>query len=41
MSSKEIDDYLNPVAAYAFSARAENIQFHPYWGILLSRLWVQ
>ena len=31
----------NPVAAYAFSARTENVQFHPQWGILLSRLWVQ
>jgi peptide/nickel transport system substrate-binding protein len=31
----------NPVAAYAFSARTENIQVHPLWGILLSRLWVQ
>ena len=31
----------NPVAAYAFSTRAENVQFHPQWGILLSRLWIQ
>jgi YVTN family beta-propeller protein len=31
----------NLVAAYAFSARTENVQFHPQWGILLSRLWVQ
>ncbi len=31
----------NPVSAYAFSARTENIQVHPQWGILLSRLWVQ
>jgi peptide/nickel transport system substrate-binding protein len=31
----------NPVSAYAFSARAENIQVHPQWGILLSRLWVR
>ena len=31
----------NPVAAYAFSARTENVQVHPQWGILLSRLWVQ
>jgi peptide/nickel transport system substrate-binding protein len=31
----------NPVSAYAFSARTENIQVHPEWGILLSRLWVR
>ena len=31
----------NPVAAYAFSARVENIQVHSQWGVLLSRLWVQ
>jgi peptide/nickel transport system substrate-binding protein len=31
----------NPVSTYAFSARTENIQVHPQWGILLSRLWVQ
>lgn len=31
----------NPLSAYAFSARVENIQVHPEWGILLSRLWVQ
>jgi YVTN family beta-propeller protein len=31
----------NPVTAYAFSARTENVQVHPQWGILLSRLWVQ
>jgi YVTN family beta-propeller protein len=31
----------NPVSAYAFSARTENVQVHPQWGILLSRLWVQ
>jgi peptide/nickel transport system substrate-binding protein len=24
-----------------FSARTENIQLHPVWGVLLSRLWVQ
>jgi peptide/nickel transport system substrate-binding protein len=30
----------NPLSAYAFSARMENIQVHPEWGILLSRLWV-
>jgi ABC-type transport system substrate-binding protein len=32
---------MNPVSAYAFSARTENVQVHPQWGILLSRLWVQ
>jgi len=31
----------NPVSAYVFSARTENVQVHPQWGILLSRLWVQ
>ncbi len=31
----------NEVKAYVFSARTENIQVHPQWGILLSRLWVQ
>ena len=31
----------NPVSTYAFSARTENIQVHPAWGILLSRLWVR
>jgi YVTN family beta-propeller protein len=31
----------NPVTTHAVSARIENIQFHPQWGILLSRLWVQ
>jgi YVTN family beta-propeller protein len=31
----------NPVSTYAFSARTENIQVHPQWGVLLSRLWVQ
>ncbi len=31
----------NPVSTYAFSARVENVQVHPQWGILLSRLWVQ
>ena len=28
-------------STYAFSARTENVQVHPQWGILLSRLWVQ
>jgi peptide/nickel transport system substrate-binding protein len=31
----------NPVSTFAFSARTENIQVHPQWGVLLSRLWVQ
>lgn len=31
----------NLVSTYALSARTENIQDHPQWGILLSRLWVQ
>ena len=31
----------NPVSTYAFSARTENVQVHPQYGILLSRLWVQ
>jgi peptide/nickel transport system substrate-binding protein len=31
----------NPISAYAFSARTENIQVHPQGWILLSRLWVQ
>jgi YVTN family beta-propeller protein len=28
-------------ATFAFSARTENVQVHPQWGLLLSRLWVQ
>jgi ABC-type transport system substrate-binding protein len=31
----------NPVLANTFSARVENVQVHPQWGILLSRLWVR
>jgi peptide/nickel transport system substrate-binding protein len=31
----------NSISAYAFSARTDNVQIHPVWGILLSRLWVQ
>jgi len=31
----------NPVSTFAVSARVENVQVHPQWGILLSRLWVQ
>ena len=32
---------VNPVQASAVSARVENVQVHPQWGILLSRLWVR
>lgn len=32
---------VNPVSPSVFSARTQNIQDHPQWGILLSRLWVQ
>lgn len=31
----------NPVFTNAVSARTGNVQVHPQWGILLSRLWVQ
>jgi peptide/nickel transport system substrate-binding protein len=31
----------NLVSTFAVSARVENVQVHPQWGILLSRLWVQ
>jgi peptide/nickel transport system substrate-binding protein len=31
----------NPVTTHAVSARVENVQVHPQWGLLLSRLWVQ
>ena len=31
----------NLVVTQAVSARTENVQAHPQWGILLSRLWVQ
>jgi peptide/nickel transport system substrate-binding protein len=31
----------NNVSTFSFSARVENIQVHPQWGVLLSRLWVQ
>jgi peptide/nickel transport system substrate-binding protein len=31
----------NPVTTYAVSARTENVQINPQWGILLSRVWVQ
>jgi peptide/nickel transport system substrate-binding protein len=31
----------NPVSTNAVSARTANVQVHPQWGILLSRLWVR
>jgi YVTN family beta-propeller protein len=31
----------NPVSTNVVSARTENVQVHPQWGILLSRLWVR
>ena len=31
----------NPVTTYAISARTGNVQIHPQWGVLLSRIWVQ
>lgn len=31
----------NSGSTYAISARTENVQVHPQWGILLSRLWIQ
>jgi YVTN family beta-propeller protein len=31
----------NPVFTYAASGRAGNVQVHPQWGLLLSRLWVR
>lgn len=31
----------NPVSTNAVSSRTENVQVHPQWGILLSRLWVR
>jgi peptide/nickel transport system substrate-binding protein len=31
----------NPVFTHAVSARVENAQVHPQWGLLLSLLWVQ
>ena len=33
--------FTNPVTTYAISDRTENVQIHPQWGILLSRIWVQ
>jgi peptide/nickel transport system substrate-binding protein len=32
---------INQVSTFAFSASVENVQIHPQWGVLLSRLWVQ
>jgi hypothetical protein len=31
----------NPIKAYAFSARVGDVQIHPVFELLLSRLWVQ
>jgi peptide/nickel transport system substrate-binding protein len=31
----------NPVSSDAFSARTQNIQVHPAWGVLMSRVWVR
>ena len=31
----------NPIAAHAFSERVGDVQIHPLWELLLSRLWVQ
>ncbi|MEO8424880.1 MAG: ABC transporter substrate-binding protein [Actinomycetota bacterium] len=31
----------NPLFTYAFSDRMGNVQVHPQWGVLLSRLWVK
>jgi ABC-type transport system substrate-binding protein len=31
----------NPFFTQAVSARTENVQVNPQWGILLSRLWVR
>ena len=32
---------MNPVSAFAFSDRVDNVQVHPQLGVLLSRIWVQ
>jgi hypothetical protein len=32
---------INPVHPYVFSARTQNIEVSPQFGILLSRLWVR
>jgi ABC-type transport system substrate-binding protein/class 3 adenylate cyclase/DNA-binding beta-propeller fold protein YncE len=31
----------NPVTTHAFSSSVENVQIHPQWGPLLSRMWVR
>jgi peptide/nickel transport system substrate-binding protein len=31
----------NPLTPYAFSSRVGNVQVHPQWGLLLSRVWVK
>jgi peptide/nickel transport system substrate-binding protein len=31
----------NQLTVHAVSDRVENVQVHPQWGLLLSRLWVQ
>jgi YVTN family beta-propeller protein len=31
----------NPIRAYAFSERVGDVQIHPQWELLLSRVWVQ
>jgi peptide/nickel transport system substrate-binding protein len=31
----------NRIAPHAFSSRTGNVQIHPQWGVLLSRVWVQ
>ena len=31
----------NGVSTFAVSTRVGNVQVHPQWGILLSRVWVQ
>ncbi len=31
----------NPLTPYAFSDRVGNVQVHPQWGLLLSRVWVR
>ena len=31
----------NPLTPYVFSSRVGNVQVHPQWGLLLSRVWVK
>ena len=31
----------NPLLTHAVSDRAENVQLHPQWGLMLSLIWVQ